>query len=310
MRFVYCVDKNFNYQLATSIFSLLKNVNEEIDITILHEDSKSFLNIKSKLEKLPNIKNIEIFDVDIGNTSFPKIKNSHVSKATYFRLFIPRYVNHKEHLVYLDADTIIIKNPLAILKKQIKQLDASDKFISACIETTKEASGDIFERLDLQSVNYFNAGVMIINGKLANRPDVTSEMINTMESLDEKIKYWDQDVINKHFDLQIKTLDNRLNIKIDDNSPKLNYDLDPHIVHYAGSSKPWTLEGLLDTDSHFFQNSYLELLGKNIFFMTTNWKIGTLKLILKEILTFSIFQRKNYLKIIVSTFILLISRRA
>ncbi len=309
MRFVYCVDKNFNYQLASSICSLFKNTNEKINITILHEDANSFSSLKSKLEKFSNSKNIDVINVDTGSTVFPRLKNSHVSKATYFRLFIPRYVEHEEPLVYLDADTIVIKNPLDILKKQIKQLEESGKFIAACIETTKESALDIFERLNLQSENYFNAGVMIINNKLSKSPDITSEMIKTMEDLDGNIKYWDQDVINKHFDLQIKTLDNRLNVKIDDNSPRLNFDLDPHIVHYAGSSKPWTLEGLLNIDSHFFQNNYLELLGKNLFYMTTNWKLGTLKLILKEIFTFSIFKRNNYLKIIFSTFILLINRR-
>ena len=47
MKFVYCVDENFNFQLATSIFSLLNNVNREITIYVLHENPDTFNNFNS-----------------------------------------------------------------------------------------------------------------------------------------------------------------------------------------------------------------------------------------------------------------------
>ena len=50
MKFVYCVDENFNFQLATSIFSLLNNVNREITIYVLHENPDTFNNFKLLLQ--------------------------------------------------------------------------------------------------------------------------------------------------------------------------------------------------------------------------------------------------------------------
>ena len=40
--FIYCFDENYNTQAAISILSLLRKVNKEIDITIIHKNKKSF----------------------------------------------------------------------------------------------------------------------------------------------------------------------------------------------------------------------------------------------------------------------------
>ena len=48
MEFVYCIDKNFNNQLSASIYSLLNNVDEDINISILHDDPESFIDYKIK----------------------------------------------------------------------------------------------------------------------------------------------------------------------------------------------------------------------------------------------------------------------
>ena len=40
--FIYCFDENYNLQAATSILSLLRNVDEKIDIEIIHKNKKSF----------------------------------------------------------------------------------------------------------------------------------------------------------------------------------------------------------------------------------------------------------------------------
>ena len=305
MRFVYCVDKNFNKQLLTSISSLLRNIDEKVNISILHDDPKSFLDHQKKLEKFPFCNQIEIIEVNTNGIIFPNLFNSHVSKATYFRIFIPKYITQKEYLIYLDADTVVLKNPLNIIKNEIKKLSENRNLISACLETDKESTLDIFERLSLKGNFYFNAGVILIDNKRLQEKDVTSELLLTMSKLNEKIKYWDQDILNKYFDTKFLILDERLNVRIDDKSPRLNPVSDAHIIHYAGSSKPWTLEGLLNTDSHYFQNNYLLANNKSLYFMTTKWKLGTLKLLIKKTIDLSIFNNKDNLKIIFSTIYLL-----
>ena len=40
----------------------------------------------------------------------------HITKATYCRIFIPRYIVDYDSLVYLDADTIIMSKLLDMLE--------------------------------------------------------------------------------------------------------------------------------------------------------------------------------------------------
>lgn len=310
MEFVYCIDKNFNNQLSASIYSLLNNIDEGINITILHDNPESFIDYKTQLERLTFCNQINIIQIELGETLFPNLNNSHVSKATYFRLFITQHIKGDEVLIYLDADTIVLKNPTILFKKEINKLSKSKKPISACVETDEIHNSDIFERLRLVSTDYFNAGVMLLDNSKFKDYNLTSQLLKEMSDLNKAIKYWDQDVLNKYFDTNIEILDHRLNCKIDDNSPRVDLESDPYILHYAGSKKPWTIEGLTDTDSHHFQNNYLLANNKKFYFMSTNWRLGTLKLLLKKIYTLSIFNSKDYFKIIVSSLLLLVRRRA
>ena len=40
--FIYCFDENYNRQAATSILSLLRNIDKEVDIKIIHKNKDSF----------------------------------------------------------------------------------------------------------------------------------------------------------------------------------------------------------------------------------------------------------------------------
>ena len=42
LNILYCFDQNYNKQAATSISSLANNLNENIDIFIIHEEPNTF----------------------------------------------------------------------------------------------------------------------------------------------------------------------------------------------------------------------------------------------------------------------------
>lgn len=309
MKFVYCVDENFNFQLATSIYSLLDNVNQEVKIYVLHENPDTFNDFKKIFEIHSLCSSIDLIKIDTSGINFPNIKNAHVTKATYFRIFIPRYIADYDKLVYLDADTIIVSNPIDTLEMDINELNSKGLEIGACIETTRGKTPDIFNRLDISGDNYFNAGVMIFNKLNDDNNQLTENLLKVMNQLGTKIKYWDQDVLNKYFDSKFLSLNPKLNWRIDDNRPRLEANSNPCIVHYAGSKKPWTLEGILYTDSQYFQNNYLEFTKNKFYFLKSSWKLGTFKLLIKHILNFSIFKNRSFMKIIISTVIMLIKKR-
>lgn len=298
MNFVYCIDEKFNIQCAVAIYSLLKNVNKKISIHILHSYPESFDNYLEYFVNEQNCNEITMYKVETDVFNFPNLDNSHVSAATYFRLFIERYVNCNEVIVYLDADTVVKENPLELLNNQIKSMRLKGYYFGAAKETTKENSIDIFERLELQGENYFNAGVMILDLNNPKSKNLTDDLLNLLKNLSGKIKHWDQDILNKYFDNNYFQLDQNLNFKLfDEGNMPTNSS---KILHYLGSKKPWTFEGLKISNSIYYQQYYRELFDKSLFHVTSKWKIKTYLDLIIYVFTLRIFRKKEFFKLFLS----------
>ena len=108
---------------------------------------------------------IKFFQFKDQNLDFPNLINNHISKATYFRFFIEDYIPRDiKTLVYLDCDIVCINNPENILNSISKQINDKEITIGVATEYVKnEHTKEVFERLELESHSYFNAGVMVIN---------------------------------------------------------------------------------------------------------------------------------------------------
>ena len=292
--FVYCFDKNFNTQSAVSIYSLLENVDEQINLYIIHNEPNTFEEYSKKLSKHSKCKKIDLIEV-VTEVSFPNIENNHISIATYFRIFIFKYLKNLDHVIYLDSDTVVLKNPLDIINDELTKLVNSENIISAVDETTKEISPDIFERLDLTGTKYFNAGVIIINLNKAKNENTFNNLISTMLNLNSKIKQWDQDVLNKYFDEKICELNQTLNVKFDADIESENFNSQHTILHYLGSKKPWHIEYLLMYPNNHFQLNYQQFTNSKNYFLTTKWKKNMTLTYLKQIFKFKKFiNKKNY----------------
>ena len=64
-----------------------------------------------------NLESINFIKFNDDFSLFPNTKKSHVSRATYYRLFLEDYFKDElDEIVYLDSDTVIIKNPLPYFK--------------------------------------------------------------------------------------------------------------------------------------------------------------------------------------------------
>ena len=91
MNFIYCFDTNYNSQAFTSIISLLDCVDKKIDIFIIHNDENFDKKIPKKINNHRNL-NSYIFIVFRNRILLPNIPNTHVSEATYYRLFLENYL--------------------------------------------------------------------------------------------------------------------------------------------------------------------------------------------------------------------------
>ena len=68
----------------------------------------------------------------------------------------------------------------------------------------------LFKDLNLKD-SYFNAGVMFINLELWRKSNTTNFLIEKLEEIKHKITFWDQDVLNAHFDGEYFQLDEGMN---------------------------------------------------------------------------------------------------
>ena len=68
---------------------------------------------------------------------------------------------------------------------------------------------------------------MIFNKLNDETNQLTENLLEVMNKLGTKIKYWDQDVLNKYFDSKFLSLNPKLNWKIDDKQPRLEANSNP-----------------------------------------------------------------------------------
>jgi len=209
LNFLYCFDENYNYQAFTSIISLLENVNQKINIFVIHSDEKFYKKIPKEIINHKYLDHFETFLFNDYDYNFPNTREAHVSEATYFRLFISNYLpNNIDSLIFLDADTVCMKNPIKELCQEIIKLKNSKYVLAAKTEHPQDPTGefDIYNRLDMKGP-YFNAGVLLIDFEKWNKKNFHQYLIKELINLDQKILQWDQDVLNSFIDGQYQQID-------------------------------------------------------------------------------------------------------
>ena len=169
--------------------------------------------IKEYNIEFEKINNLQIYKHNSNKYLFPNLENNHISEATYYRFFIEDYIKEDvESLIYLDCDILCLTNPDKILNETISNLLNSNYTIGASVEyMNTENTSELFERLNLSSNLYFNAGVMLINYKLWVKNNIKNQLLNAMEEIYEKVNFWDQDILNYVFDGKFLIMSNKLN---------------------------------------------------------------------------------------------------
>ena len=235
---------------------------------------------------------IETFKFDDYKYNFPNTREAHVSEATYFRLFISNYLpKNIESIVFLDADTVCMKNPINELLHEIYKLKNSDYILAAKTEHPQDPTGefDIYKRLNMKGP-YFNAGVLIIDFVKWNKNNFHKDLIQELINLDQKIIQWDQDVLNSLIDGKYQTIIKEFNYPAYEFIESKSSDL--IFIHYLGSKKPWLTSGIFEYESRFYHNNFRKFANKK-YHITHKWKKTSLKDFLKSIFNFRIKNLTN-----------------
>ena len=251
------------------------------------------------MHKNLNQLNIHQFEAKELN-EFPRIKNTHVSEATYYRLVFDKYLPHTlDFITYIDADIICVKSPDEAIQIEINNLKKSENIISVKTESLiNEEHIETRDRLKLKNNKYFNAGVKIVNFQKWKENSISKQLLIKLIEINEEIYFWDQDVLNAFFDGEYNELNKYLNFNLyltgndyfDKTSKKERNEM--IFIHYAGSFKPWSIRGILNPKSKYYQDEHMKKNNNNYHIVNT-WRMDSLYRLFFGIFTFRImFVRK------------------
>lgn len=255
MNIVLATDDNFVQHCGTTIKSITTN-NHDVRFFILTEglDPQKAKLLKEVVSE--NGCSLEFLLVPSELVKyFPmsKMASSHISIATYYRLFITSLLPQEiEKVIYLDCDMIIRGNldglwntnldnaPLAAVYQQNEWADHTNSW----------------GRLGIpREYGYFNAGCLVLNINFLREDNFQQKAIDFINSHFDKIISHDQDVLNALYHKNARVLQckwnylpifwkpifnkihfpNRCNYK-EEKSDSAFY---PIVIHFVDKPKPW-----------------------------------------------------------------------
>ena len=296
-------DSQYVVHCCTMLSSLFENnINSKFNIHVISGGltGPCISDIKNLVEEKYNQK-LYLYIIDSEELYyFPKYKNSHISEAANYRLFVDKILpSYIDKVLYLDCD-LIVNNSL----EPLWSIDISDCPIAA-VEDMWSGKDDNYIRLGYdKKYGYFNSGVLLVNLKWWRENNICNKFVEYLKCHD-KLKFVDQDILNGMFYNSRKLIPFKWNVqdgllrrkpKVRKSSmPKLqNQIICPAIIHYTGSRKPWNYDCINPYKERYFK--YLDM---------TKWKHTRpympvkfkLKLRIDKILYFLYLKPRKYIKI-------------
>lgn len=290
----------------TSIVSVLDCINEKVKIYIIHNSHEINFLIPEYISNHRNLEEINITIFSNPNNVFPNVENSHVSEATYFRLFLENYIeNDVDYLIYLDADVICLKNPIDYFKSTIKVMKTKNLPIAAMNHEEVPVKDRRLLDLGITKGKYFNAGVMIIDYELWRKSNVLNKSVKIIQNKSQSLVLWDQDVLNVIFDGNFENINPYFNYRMN----MLNFsqkeveliEQNVFLLHYYGKSKPWSVKGVSFGIAEYYQSEFRKFQNEK-YHIVHNWKKGSLLYIFQIVLSGKIFSLKYPVRFLQESF--------
>jgi lipopolysaccharide biosynthesis glycosyltransferase len=281
MNICFCIDKKYTMPLVVCLVSLFKNnPNTCFNIYIINNGLDKFAADSIMTMSTKHNSHVNFIDINTDITKkFPV--NHHISQAAYYRLlmdnFIPKTV---DKILYLDVDIIINGSVSDLYATNI------DEYVLGAVENPNFTRHSV---LGMDSdAKYFNSGVLLINLKKWRDDAICQKTIDYINDNKEKLLCHDQCAINAVLNGKWFALSPTYNFQTSylDKNPIHGYctsvlnnaKQNPVIIHYTGSSKPWSFG-----NKHPYKNLFLSYLRQSVY-KDYKYQDINLKNIIKRIL--------------------------
>lgn len=195
---------------------------------------------------------------------------SYISVATYYRVFLGSILPEDvSKVIYLDCD-LVVNGSI----KEFWNTDISDVSLG-CVEDMWSGRPESYRRLSYSSeYSYFNAGVLLVNLDRLRKTGFDARAMEYLRENSERLVLYDQDLLNALLHDDKKFVPYRWNVQDGflrrrraERMPAESVSglekelLNPVIIHYTGSKKPWHYKSV-----HPWKNLYFRYLDM------TQWK--------------------------------------
>lgn len=271
---VFSVDTNylpFAIFVANQIIELEPNLS--LDICICTTD------IKAVPKKFYDSK---IRFVEIEVNGLDNLPCGRLSASAYHRLFLPDlFAEDYRYLIYLDADTFILKPFTEDLISYLNKLDPC--FSIAAAADICELQHKLVAKSHRKKINkyleqyhqcghiYRNSGVLALNVKSFLKNNTLDRVIQYAFNKAKELRCHDQSAINGALNTEIALLPFTYNWQVHKLTFSLINDYNPYIIHFIGENKPWNT---MNTLTREYTSSY-DIFFKNNFFAGYNLEILT-----------------------------------
>jgi len=258
---VFASDNNYAPYLAVLMKSIMENASKEYNYEFLVLETRISKLSKDRIKGMfKDCKNLAIKFVNpsniIKNIKFPT--NSYYTEETYYRLCCQSLFCHYEKILYIDVDTIVLRDI-----SELFNINIDGYLMGATLNagTIPHAQNNMLIRgvkwrdyllntLKMKDVNgYFQAGVLLINIPEITKFDLQGKALEKLKTI--KPVLVDQDILNfvcegkvKKISLQWDFLDafrpewkteEWVNfLASEDREDYIRASKEPYILHYAG----------------------------------------------------------------------------
>jgi lipopolysaccharide biosynthesis glycosyltransferase len=256
--------------LAVTLYSIIKNNNNDIRICIIHTDI-STANQKdvSKLESIRKNISVKFHKIDSSFFSDVELTNQTVSMPAYYRYFAPDILINENRALYVDFDMLCIAN-----LSDMYNIDMQGNYLAAVEDYYVSSTGDypgFKEGTGLKSTDvYYNSGLLLMDLNKIRSSGIMDTFWNNVKNKSKIIPkqfniFADQTVTNITFKDKFLQLDYKYNSVV--SVFKYKKISSPSIIHFSGRDKPFTC---YDDYSAKYSDMYydyykdcMKLIGKN-----------------------------------------------
>ncbi|WP_439508793.1 glycosyltransferase family 8 protein [Yoonia sp.] len=234
---IFCTDQGYLPFASLAIHTLLRNNPvRDYDICIASLDA---------LDMPPALAadDIRLCQIDVGTAFDGMPVTGRLSVATYMRLALPdAFAADYDRILYIDSDVFVVGTAIA----DVFSLDLGGRVLGACLDTTKwkyprRPTKD--QAATGMTGSYFNAGVLLIDCAAFRAQDIRPRCIAAAQEHAGSLLELDQTLLNIVLQGAWAMLHPAWNWQWVVVRPLFEAYIDTQIVHFIGTSKPWSPKG-------------------------------------------------------------------